>query len=468
MSHSISSPFSTNRRRFLMGAAALSTGASALRFPTPAIAQGAPLKVGFMLPYSGTFAKLGKFVDDGFRLYVERQGGSLGGRRIEFVQVDDESKPESATDNMNRLVGREKVDLVVGTVHSGVAMAMVKVARDTSTPLIIPNAGVNEATGPMCAPHIFRTSFSNWQVCQPMGKVMFDEGRRRVVTITWRYAAGSQMIDAFKEGFMLGFMTPEAAGASIWLVLPAALVVVAALAAVIGVLSLRTRGIYFIMVTLAFGEMLFYLFHDTKIGGGSDGLYIYFKPELVIGGVTLLDLENPRAFYWTELACLASAALLVRALVRSPFGHALAAARDNERRALSLGFPVFRIRLTAFVISAMIAAVAGFFSAAQFGFVAPQMLGWHLSASVLVMVVLGGMSSILGPIVGAIALLGLEEVLKSSFEHWKLIKGLIVIALVFALPGGLQQLMAMLAPPQAAEDRDAKAPATPKEAASHV
>lgn len=202
MPHTTSSPFSTNRRRFLMGAAALTTGASALRFPTPAIAQGAPLKVGFMLPYSGTFTKLGKFVDDGFRLYVERQGGSLGGRRVEFVQVDDESKPESATDNMNRLVGREKVDLVVGTVHSGVAMAMVKVARDTNTPLIIPNAGVNEATGPMCAPHIFRTSFSNWQVCQPMGKVMFDEGRRRVVTITWRYAAGSQMIDAFKEGFI--------------------------------------------------------------------------------------------------------------------------------------------------------------------------------------------------------------------------------------------------------------------------
>ena len=274
-------------------------------------------------------------------------------------------------------------------------------------------------------------------------------------------------------GYMLGFMTPEAAGASIWIALPAALIVVAAVAAVIGALSLRTRGIYFIMVTLAFGEMLFYLFHDTKIGGGSDGLYIYFKPELVIGGVTLIDLENARAFYWLALVCLVGAALLVQALVRSPFGHALAAARDNERRALSLGFPVFRIRLTAFVISAMIAAVAGFFSAAQFGFVAPQMLGWHFSASVLVMVVLGGMSSILGPIVGAIALLGLEEVLKSTFEHWKLIKGLIVIALVFALPGGLQQLMSMLAPRKADTSRDAKSPVVPapapaKEAASHV
>ncbi len=201
MSHLISPPSALNRRGFLMGSAGLLTAGSAFRFPTPAIAQGAPLKVGLMLPYSGTFAKLGKFIDDGFRLYVEQNGGSLGGRRIEFVQVDDESKPESATDNMNRLVGRDKVDVVVGTVHSGVAMAMVKVARDTNTMLVIPNAGVNEATGALCAPHIFRTSFSNWQVCHPMGKVMFDAGHRNVATITWRYAAGTQMIDSFKEGF---------------------------------------------------------------------------------------------------------------------------------------------------------------------------------------------------------------------------------------------------------------------------
>ena len=222
------------------------------------------------------------------------------------------------------------------------------------------------------------------------------------------------------------------------------------------------------MVTLAFGEMLFYLFHDTRIGGGSDGLYIYFKPEFVLGGVTLLDLENARTFYYVALGCLIGAALLVGALVRSPFGQALAAARDNERRALSLGFPVFRIRLTAFVISALIAAVAGFFSAAQFGFVAPQMLGWHLSASVLVMVVLGGMSSILGPVVGAIALLGLEEVLKSTFEHWKLIKGLVVIALVFALPGGLQQLAAMIMPREDEGAAKTKPQLPAKEAVTHV
>jgi branched-chain amino acid transport system permease protein len=244
-------------------------------------------------------------------------------------------------------------------------------------------------------------------------------------------------------GYMLGFLSPESAGASLWVSLPVTLVVVGAVAAIIGVLSLRTRGIYFIMVTLAFGEMLFYFFHDTKVGGGSDGLYIYFKPALMLGGVNLLDLENPRTFYLVVLALLLGAMALVRGLVASPFGHALMAARDNEKRALSLGFPVLRVRLLAFVISAMIAAVAGYFSAAQFGFIAPQMLGWHLSATVLVMVVLGGMGSLLGPVLGAFALIGLEEVLKSTFEHWKLIKGLIIIALVFLLPGGLQQLASL-------------------------
>jgi branched-chain amino acid transport system permease protein len=262
-------------------------------------------------------------------------------------------------------------------------------------------------------------------------------------------------------GYMLAFMSPQSAGASVWLSLPVALLVVGAVATVIGALSLRTRGIYFIMVTLAFGEMLFYFFHDTKIGGGSDGLYIYFKPEFVVGGLTLLDLESNRVFYFVTLACLVASSLLIRMLVRSPFGHALAAARDNERRALSLGYSVFRVRLTAFVISAMIAGLAGYFSAAQFGFIAPQMLGWHLSATVLVMVVLGGMSSVLGPIIGAFALIGLEELLKSSVEHWKLVKGFIIIALVFLLPGGLQQLGSML---RRQHDESAEAAAMPTSA----
>lgn len=189
------------RRSLLTGAAGAASLAVVPQLRAPAIAQKAPLKVGLMLPYTGTYAKLGKYIDDGFRLYVEQKGGKLGGREITFVQVDDESKPEAATDNMNRLVGREKADVVVGTVHSGVAMAMVKVARDTKTLMIIPNAGANDATGPLCAPNIFRTSFSNWQTTYPMGKVMFDAGLKKVATITWRYTAGAEMVSAFAENF---------------------------------------------------------------------------------------------------------------------------------------------------------------------------------------------------------------------------------------------------------------------------
>ena len=187
------------RRDLLKGAAAASLAGA---FPMPAIGQGAPLKIGLMLPYTGTFAKLGKFIDDGFRLNVEQAGGKLGGRAIEYVQLDDESEPGKATDNMNRLVGRDKVDVVVGTVHSGVVMAMAKIAKDTNTMLVVPNAGANDVTRAMCAPNIWRTSFSNWQPCFPMGKVMYDAGHRNIMTITWRYAAGLEDVEAIKESFV--------------------------------------------------------------------------------------------------------------------------------------------------------------------------------------------------------------------------------------------------------------------------
>jgi branched-chain amino acid transport system permease protein len=245
-------------------------------------------------------------------------------------------------------------------------------------------------------------------------------------------------------GYALALTSPEGSAASIWTTLPLAMIACGLVAFVIGSLSLRTRGIYFIMVTLAFGEMLFYLFHDTKIGGGSDGLYIYYKPDVAIAGFTLLDLDNARTFYLVALACVVATTLLLRILINSPFGHALAAARDNERRTRSLGFPVLNVRLVAFVISGILAGIAGYFSSAQFGFVAPQLLGWHLSATILVMVVLGGTRTVTGPLIGALVIIGLEEGLKSSIEHWKLVYGLIVIFIVLAMPGGVQQLWSMI------------------------
>jgi len=159
------------------------------------------LKVGLMLPYTGTFAALGTAIENGFRLHVQEQGGKLAGREIEFVKVDDESDPAKATDNVNKLIKRDTVDVLVGTVHSGVAMAMAKVAKDTGTLLIVPNAGADAVTGPMCAPNIFRSSFSNWQPGYAMGEVVAKKGHKKVVTITWKYAAGDESVRGFKEAF---------------------------------------------------------------------------------------------------------------------------------------------------------------------------------------------------------------------------------------------------------------------------
>jgi len=173
---------------------------AALMASTGAWAQ-AKLKVGFMLPYTGTFAALGNAIENGFRLQVSELGGKIAGREVEFVKVDDESDPAKATDNVNKLVKRDSVDVIIGTVHSGVAMAMAKVAKESGTLLIVPNAGAGAVTGPMCAPNIFRSSFSNWQPGYAMGEVVGKKGAKKVVTITWKYAAGDESVAGFKEGF---------------------------------------------------------------------------------------------------------------------------------------------------------------------------------------------------------------------------------------------------------------------------
>ena len=162
------------------------------------------LKVGLMLPYTGTYASLGTAIENGFRLYVTEQGGKIGGREIEYVKVDDESDPSKATDNVNKLVKRDHVDVLVGSVHSGVAMAMAKVAKDSNTLLIVPNAGADAVTGSMCAPNIFRSSFTNWQPAFAMGEVAAKKGAKRAVTITHKYAAGDESVHGFREGFEKG------------------------------------------------------------------------------------------------------------------------------------------------------------------------------------------------------------------------------------------------------------------------
>jgi branched-chain amino acid transport system substrate-binding protein len=187
-----------DRREFLKTAAAVAGVAS---LPSFAFAQGRKVRIGLMLPYTGTYAKLGVAITNGFKLALAESGGKLGGREVEYFTVDDESNPSKATDNANTLVSRDKVDVLVGTVHSGVEMGIVKVVRESGTLHINPNAGAGAATGALCAPNIFRTSFSNWQPAYPMGKVLADRGIKKVVTLTWKYGAGIEAIEGFKEGF---------------------------------------------------------------------------------------------------------------------------------------------------------------------------------------------------------------------------------------------------------------------------
>lgn len=195
-----------SKRKLIMSATAAAL--SALMVSPAVLAQSSAasgkIKVGLMLPATGTFAALGTAIENGFRLHVTEQGGKLGGREIEFVKVDDESDPSKATDNVNKLIKRDNVDVIVGTVHSGVAMAMAKAAKDTGTLLIIPNAGGDAITGPMCAPNIFRSSFSNWQSSYAMGEVVAKQGKKTAISISWKYAAGDEQMAAFKEGFEKG------------------------------------------------------------------------------------------------------------------------------------------------------------------------------------------------------------------------------------------------------------------------
>lgn len=186
------------RKILISTALALSLG---LACTSPA---NATVKVGFMLPYSGTYAKLGEAIENGFKLYIAEQGGKLAGQDIEYFKVDDESDPSKATENANRLIQRDKVDILVGTVHSGVALALAKAAKASNTTLIIPNAGADAITGPLCSKEVFRTSFTNWQPGYAMGEVAAKKGYKTAVTITWNYAAGKEATDGFKEGFEKG------------------------------------------------------------------------------------------------------------------------------------------------------------------------------------------------------------------------------------------------------------------------
>lgn len=177
-------------------------GLTALATLNPVFAQqDDPVKLGLMLPYSGTYAPLGESITNGLKLAIEQNGNKLGGRDIEYVILDSEADPSKAPQNMSRLVKGDEVDFVIGPVHSGVAMGMLRVAKQTGAITIIPNAGLGAATGQLCMPNVFRTSFTMWQDSYPMGKVAYDRGHRKVVTISWNYAGGKEDLAGFEEAF---------------------------------------------------------------------------------------------------------------------------------------------------------------------------------------------------------------------------------------------------------------------------
>jgi branched-chain amino acid transport system substrate-binding protein len=165
-----------------------------------AIAQAKPLKVGLMLPYSGTFAKLGENITLAVEMLIAEKGGKLGGREIQIVKLDDESKPENGPQNAERLVKRDAVDVLIGTVHSGVQMGIHKVVSESGTLCIVPNAGANSVTRELCVKNVFRTSFTNWQPAHGMGLALGKRGIKKAAWITWDYAAGAESGQGFKEG----------------------------------------------------------------------------------------------------------------------------------------------------------------------------------------------------------------------------------------------------------------------------
>ena len=267
-----------------------------------------------------------------------------------------------------------------------------------------------------------------------------------ILALSLELLVGSTGLVCFGQAAFFGIgaytavlLAPQNAAPSLLWLLPASVLAAAAYALIVGALSLRTKGVYFIMVTLAFAQMAYFILHDTPFGGGTDGIYLSIKP--VVG--SLLDLDKPLALYGFTLACLALVFGFLAQLLRSRFGRALAGIRVNEQRMRATGFTTYPYKLAAFVISGGIAGLAGFLFAVMDGYVNPEMLSWHLSGAVLMMIILGGLGDLRGALIGAFAFSLLQEFYKSEAifgefaRHWNLGLGLTIIASVALLPRGL-------------------------------
>ena len=250
-------------------------------------------------------------------------------------------------------------------------------------------------------------------------------------------------------GYALAFLTPQAEAVSLWWTLPVAVLGSGLAALIIGFFVVRTHGIYFIMVTMAFAQMVFYLFFDNKVLGGSDGLYINFKPSAALFGWVPLDLDNKTTLYYFTLSALLLVYAFLRRLLWSPFGRALAGIRVNEHRMRAMGYGVFGYKLSAFTLAGSLAGLAGYLWGVQSGYINPELMGFQMSAHAIMMVILGGMGNFAGAIVGAFAFEYLLHVFKdlpqigsvNLGKHWQLWMGLFIVLLVTFAPRGILGLV---------------------------
>jgi branched-chain amino acid transport system permease protein len=238
-------------------------------------------------------------------------------------------------------------------------------------------------------------------------------------------------------GYILAAVTPDSAPVSLWLAGFATLAGVAAAAAVIGALAVRTSGVYFIMITLAFAQMLYYYFSESIAFGGSDGMFIMFRPAVDVAGVPILDLHDPLTFYYAVVSILIAVYVLLAAILRAPFGQVIRAVRLNERRTSALGYPTFWYKLASFVIAGTLAGLAGMLDAIHTGYVSPGHLSWHQSGLVMMMVILGGVGTLYGPVIGVFAFGLLRDKLQDLTEYNTLIIGIFIIAVVVLFPRGI-------------------------------
>jgi len=263
-------------------------------------------------------------------------------------------------------------------------------------------------------------------------------------------------------GYALAFLMPQNEAASIWWTLPLSLLASGLAALVIGFFVVRTHGIYFIMVTMAFAQMVFYLFFDNKALGGSDGLYINFRPTVAIGGMTLLDLDNRVVLYYLTLFLLLAVFVFLRRLLWSPFGRTLAGIRVNEHRMRAMGFGTFAYKLSAFTLAGTLAGLAGYLWGVQSGYINPELMGFHMSAHAIMMVILGGMGNFAGAIVGAFSFEYVLHLLKdlptvggvNLGKHWQLWMGSFIVLVVFFAPRGVLGIVQRLTAGKSADKDD--------------